>query len=184
MLGRKDNLVLHVFLLRNGRSNLASYMQVREMQNLIILAQSLIFYQLKYDVIDEPYFRRKRKYQKKKLSHSSKIEVPSDILKKNLQDLFGSLVMYPNHKSMPTINSEKELATGEMLTINQQEEYFEVGSHVKIRWTSDEIGDSGWKPVWYSAEVQSSTIEDDEISVVFASEPKCVYTVEGYDFIR
>ena len=156
-------------------------MQVREIQKLINLAQSLIFYQLKYDVIDEPDFRRERKYQEKKLSYSSKLEVPSGISKKNLQDVFGNLKIYLNHKIQTTKKDDEELATGEILTINQEEQYedyFEVGSHVKIRWTSDEIGDSGWRPGWYSAEVQSSTIEDDEITVVYASEPDCVYTVE------
>ena len=58
------------------------------------------------------------------------------------------------------------------------EKYFEVGSKVKIKWTSNEIGNSGWKLGWYVAEVQSSSIEDDEISVVYVSEPDCVYTVE------
>ena len=43
--GRKDSLVLRTFLLRNGRLNLASYMQACEIQKLINLAQSLIFYQ-------------------------------------------------------------------------------------------------------------------------------------------
>ncbi len=57
------------------------------------------------------------------------------------------------------------------------EDYFEVGSNLKIRWTSEELGDSGWKPGWYSAEVQSSKIKNDEITVVYVSEPDCVYTV-------
>ena len=38
-------------------------------------------------------------------------------------------------------------------------------------------------PGWYVAEVQSSSIEDDEISVVYVSEPDCVYTVEVVPFL-
>ena len=60
----------------------------------------------------------------------------------------------------------------------EYEDYFEIGVHLKIMWTRDEIGDTGWKPGWYSAEVQSSTIENDEITVVYITEPDCVYTVE------
>lgn len=97
------------------------------------------------------------------------------------------MLIYLKHKTSPTVNklNENEYTTGEEKPSrrkNQEhveyEEYFEVGSNLKIRGTSEEIGDSGWKPGWYSAEVQSSTIENDEITVVYVSEPDCVYTVE------
>jgi hypothetical protein len=45
-VGKKDNLVLCVFLLQNGRSHLASCMQVCEIEDLIKLVQSLILYQV------------------------------------------------------------------------------------------------------------------------------------------
>ncbi len=51
--GKKDNLVLRVFLLWHGRSHLSSYMQVREIQDLIKLAQSLILYQMNCEIIDQ-----------------------------------------------------------------------------------------------------------------------------------
>lgn len=60
--GKKDNLVLRVFLLRHERSHLASYMQVREVQDLIKLTQTLILYQIENEILDQPEFHRKRKF--------------------------------------------------------------------------------------------------------------------------
>ena len=59
-------------------------------------------------------------------------------------------------------------------TEDDYEKYFEVGSKDKIKWTSNEIGNSGRKPGWYVTEVQS--FEDDEISVVYVSKPDFVST--------
>ena len=43
------------------------------------------------------------------------------------------------------------------------EEYFNIGVKVLIRWTKEEIGDSGWRCGWYSAQVQENSLEDDVI---------------------
>ena len=179
--GKKDNLVLRVFLLRNGRSHLASYMQVREIKDLIKWVQSLILYQVNCEIIDQPDIYRTRKFPGKNLAKKSQIPIPYGVSKENLENLFETLLIYLNHKTHHSSNMNKVENTMENKTGSKEvnyEDYFEVGSNVKIRWTSEEIGDSGWKPGWYSADVQSSTIENDEISVVYVSEPDCVYSVE------
>ena len=56
--------------------------------------------------------------------------------------------------------------------------FYEIGQRVKIQWTSDDIGDSGWRPGWYIAEIQNVDQEADVIKVVYTSEPNCVYDVE------
>lgn len=53
----------------------------------------------------------------------------------------------------------------------------QVGARVKIKWTTEEIGDSGWKPGWYTAIVQSHYDDSDSIVVMYPSEPNCTYTV-------
>lgn len=47
-----------------------------------------------------------------------------------------------------------------------------VGSKIKVKWSVEKIGDSGWKPGWYTAFVEGY---DDEITVSYPSEPGCVY---------
>lgn len=42
---------------------------------------------------------------------------------------------------------------------------------------SEELGDSGWKPGWYKAVVQAYDTEEDTITVVYPSEPGCMYTM-------
>lgn len=50
-----------------------------------------------------------------------------------------------------------------------------VGKKVKIKWSKDEIGDSGWKCGWYNAMVQSFSEENDTIDVMYFSEEDCIY---------
>ena len=59
-----------------------------------------------------------------------------------------------------------------------REQIIQVGSKVKIKWSKDEIGDSGWKPSWYTAEVQGYDVDMDVLPVIYPSEPSCTYTVE------
>ena len=34
--------------------------------------------------------------------------------------------------------------------------FFDVGTRIKVRWMKEEIGASGWRAVWYVAEVQAA----------------------------
>ena len=56
----------------------------------------------------------------------------------------------------------------------------EVGAMLKIQWMKEDIGETGWRPGWYTAIVQSYQQDDDTIEVTYSSEPGCVrvYTVE------
>lgn len=58
------------------------------------------------------------------------------------------------------------------------EEFHEVGCKVKVRWSKEEIGDSGWRSGWYVGEVQQSDPDNDEIKVVFQAEPDATYSYE------
>ena len=39
-----------------------------------------------------------------------------------------------------------------------QEQIKEIGAKVKIYWTANEIGDSGWKPGWYTAQCNNTIL--------------------------
>ena len=54
----------------------------------------------------------------------------------------------------------------------------EVGAKIKVKWTSEEVGDSGWKPGFYTATVQSYDESSDMLVIVYTSEPDCTYTIE------
>lgn len=71
-----------------------------------------------------------------------------------------------------------------MTQTNPKEQMSQVGAVVKIKWTEDEIGDSGWKPGWYNAYVQAYSEEDDIIDVTYPTEPNCTYSIQLDTYIK
>ena len=63
---------------------------------------------------------------------------------------------------------------------SQIDNFKQVGSKVKIRWTLEELGNSGWKPGWYVAYVQAYDDETDTLTVQYLSEPGCII---GLDYL-
>ncbi|CAB4044566.1 Hypothetical predicted protein, partial [Paramuricea clavata] len=58
------------------------------------------------------------------------------------------------------------------------EAFFEIGTKVKVRWSADEIKDTGWKPGWYVAYVQSADSYEDQIVVEHPSKADELYTLD------
>ena len=56
-----------------------------------------------------------------------------------------------------------------------REKITQIGSKIKIQWTIEEIGDSGWKPGWYTTTVQRYCNDTDIVTVTYASEPNHAY---------
>ena len=54
----------------------------------------------------------------------------------------------------------------------------QIGSKVKVKWTIEEIGDSGWRAGWYTAYVQAYEEETDTVTLQYPIEPGCTYTME------
>ena len=54
----------------------------------------------------------------------------------------------------------------------------EVGARIKVYWSDEDIGDSGWKSGYCTAVVQSYDDNLDTLTIVYPSEPKCTYTIE------
>ena len=50
------------------------------------------------------------------------------------------------------------------------EQITRVGSVVKVKWTTEEVGDSGWKPGWYKATVQKFDEDSDTITLKYPRE--------------
>jgi hypothetical protein len=56
------------------------------------------------------------------------------------------------------------------------EEYFYIGQKIKVKWSKDEIGNSGCKTGWYCAQVQEGHIEEDYITIVYYNRTRmCIY---------
>lgn len=51
----------------------------------------------------------------------------------------------------------------------------QTGAKVKVHWTKDEVGDSGWKAGWYVGTVQSYDEETDVLCITYAGEPNDPY---------
>ena len=62
--------------------------------------------------------------------------------------------------------------------LSLKEKMSQVGARVKIKWTAEDIGNSGWRPGWYVANVQGYDDETDQLTVQYPSEPDCTYTIE------
>ena len=96
----------------------------------------------------------------------------------DLHKLFWALQRFVDHQTYRNLdNSNADEGVNED---NSDEycEYFEVGRQVKVKWTKEEIGVTGWRAGWYSTEVQKSNISSDEITIVYVSEPESIYEVE------
>ena len=56
--------------------------------------------------------------------------------------------------------------------------FFEIGTKVKVKWSSDEVKDTGWKLGWYVAYVQSADSDEDQIVVEHPIELDKLYTLD------
>ena len=183
--GDKDNLVLRLFLLRNGRGHLVSYWEVREITKIIGMTKKAILHQIQEEVLNLSEVRCKRKYSTTTAKKSVILPTEDSCTTETLPNLLDPLLRHlqavasVNKETTEGVQSIKRYLIQEgSPEQGDYESLFEIGKKVNIKWTADEIGDSGWRPGWYVAEVQSASMDTDEISVVYLSEPDVVYTIE------
>ncbi|CAB3988976.1 Hypothetical predicted protein [Paramuricea clavata] len=101
-------------------------------------------YKVNCEIIDQLDVYRTRKFPGKNLAKKSQIPISYGVSKENLENLFETLLIYLNHKTHHSSNMNKVENTMENKTGSKEvnyEDYFEVGSNVKIRWISEEILD-------------------------------------------
>ena len=61
---------------------------------------------------------------------------------------------------------------------NLKEQITQIGAIISVKWTADEVGDSGWRPGWYKAKVHSYCEESDIITLKYLLEPNDIYEDE------
>ena len=96
--------------------------------------------------------------------------------------MFQSLLVFlhkqKQHNQLQDSTLPLQLKKKEILSLSDddlREKFAQIGSKIKIQWTKEEIGDSGWKPGWYTATVQRYCNDTDIITVTYASEPNHTY---------
>ena len=181
--GTKDEMILRLLLVSQNRYYLCFKGEEGELIRTISLAERIILQQKRQIILHPQYMTRKRTYTKKKCNNY--LNVPQNITFQTLENAFKELKDY-----IKTLKSLR-LKKGEELNLKNKsvnhkcsnrnsddyEEYFCIGKKLKIKWSKEELGNSGWTQGWYSAQVQEGHVEDDTVTVVYFSEPKCVYTL-------
>ncbi len=186
--GTKDQLVLRVFLLRHRRHHLAFKSQIDEITLTIKQAKRIAYAEIEHSIVNTNVdIRRKRNYgTAEHVKDKSMLTIPDEMqsISEIPTKIFCDLIHYMEALSkvdktnIPHEVIELDEKSQGMTDTDAISAYFEIGQRVKVRWTADEIGDSGWRPGWYIAEVQRSDVESDKISIVYTLEPKCVYELE------
>ncbi len=169
-----------VFLLSHGCTHLCSFSQAKikgnDSQCKKNIAEEVKEYLLNMDGVKQTQVNRSI------LKEKSKIRVPDNIIKvSDLHQLLKSLRRYLDH--FINIHNIKDDMVKLIHTLSTaidtgSDDFFEVRACVKVRWTKEEIGNSGWRSGWYVAEVQKANPMLDQIEVVYISEPESVYKID------
>lgn len=105
---------------------------------------------------------QKRTYTTK--DYQQHVSPPSNISESNSHNLFDLIIKHLQSLRNSREAKDKESPLGQVSTKHddsQVEMLKQVEAKVKVRWTSEEIGDSGWRPGWYVAYVQAYDEDSD-----------------------
>ena len=195
-IGLKDELVIRVFLLRQGCTHAITAKETKQLRYMVEVHNKVILYQRHLNITNHSYHRRK--FSSQSVEHGSFESVPTDIRQpSDLIELFSPLISYmeKEEKDKQDKDSESTImyatnlkASSSETQADQVNELHEaisqVGARIKVKWCKEELGDSGWRPGWYTAVVQSYDSENDTITVEYPSEPGCVYDIEVTPMIK
>ncbi|CAB3988424.1 Hypothetical predicted protein [Paramuricea clavata] len=183
--GTKEELCLRLFLLRQNRYKLAFKDQEDEIKRMLRVVPGIILDQRRNALLNPADVYRKRTHYTFKKDKSFLV-VPNHLTLENIHNQ----MLKPIEEYLKILyNLRKErntelIQTGQGSLVNflsssgnQSEDFMVVEKRIKIKWSKDEIGNSGWKYGWYTAMVQGFSIQHDSIDVVYFTEKDCVYTV-------
>ncbi len=183
--GNKDQLTLRVYLLRHGETAAITAREEEQIKDLVGIFKLLALAQRKLHLNSHTY--QKRTFSTK--TYQQSVPPPDNISICNSHELFQPVLAHLENQRHRREEKDRSntvhLVTGKPTTeISLKEKISQVGAKVKIKWTVEEIGDSGWKPGWYIAYVQAYDDETDILTVQYPSEPDCTYTLELTPFIH
>ena len=121
-----------------------------------------------------------------RLYENAILPVPPGVTADNITSLMKSLSTHLKVQAsqeqidpsiiLRTLPSNSQLRTG-------VDNIFCIGARVRVNWSKDEIGDSGWRPGWYVATVEAADMDNDWIKVTYLSEPGCIYKIDVSSFL-
>ena len=188
IVGTKEELALRVFLLRNGQFEATIAREEEELKDFISQCKSLIIEELKLAKIYTSHTYQRRTHSSSKVSPKL-VTPPSTTTLTNLHNVFNPLLTQiarnkqarKERNFSPTLkpyNVQNQSAEDTLETIK------DVGAKIKVKWSEDEIGDSGWKAGWYTAYVQSYDEETDTLTIAYPSEPGCTYNINFSQYLK
>ena len=188
LLGTKDQLSLRVYLLKHCQPAAVTAKEEEQIKDLVKIFKFLAFAQRKLQLSSHAY--QKRTFTSK--CHQAEfVSPPQRISITNSHELFDPLVEHLDNMRQARKDSDSSQSSTTSYTTNppptsevSQEEMKQVGAKVKIKWTADEIGDSGWRCGWYVAYVQAYDEETDNLTLEYLSEPGAIYIVDLTKYIH
>lgn len=186
VIGCKEQLVLRVYLLGQGRKVAVTAKEEEQLKDLIDIASKVIMEQRKLNISSHIY--RKRKYL---LQSSAKfVPVPTHIVDAdNLCELFDPLLTSIENIRKKRLEDDTRcpLPTSSVTSGSSDEEDVErmktVGAKIHIKWDKEEVVGTGWRGGWYTALVNSYCEGTDELTVTYSSERTTPYTEELSDLV-
>ena len=185
-IGRKDQLVMRVFLLRSNQTSAITAREEEQMKDLIELTYKVIFKQRQLNISSHVYRKRMFTLQTKSPHF---IKAPPHVQSEtDLQHLFDPLLKFIEDLRAQRAKDDENVLTpctpttsaGVMLkdTDTLIEQIAQVGAKIKVQWSADEVQDSGWRPGWYVGVVQQYDVDSDILVIAYSSEPENVYEEE------
>ena len=184
-VGKKDQLVIKVFLLRTNQLTAITAREEKQINDLIEMTNKVIYKQRELNISSHIYRKRIFTLQTKSPHF---IKPPAHVQgEKDLQHLFDPLIKRIGEIYAHKTNENEPLLTPCKPTSNVNstndgdallEKITQVGAKVKVQWSTDEVKNSGWRAGWYVAVVQQYHPESDMLLITYASEPDNVYEEE------
>ena len=181
MVGSKEELALRVHLLRQGRSAGMFIQQENQLRDFIAIVQQLVIEEQRIHAAS-PYLHMNRQQSFATSSFSSTlVELPRHVSKLDLKQLFNPQLRHLDAVRQHRVENDAK-STVQLKTYTVKPDLREFvctpGTSIKIKWSAEEVGDSGWKPGWYKAIVQRYHSGSDILTVVYPCEPGCTYSVD------
>lgn len=155
------------------------------MVDLVHLVYEVIRKQKELKITNHIY--RTRTYSSKQHSGCSTIPIPDHITTEDdLSRLFDPILTFIKSQSDQLkkldevavycpYNPHSSIVSNVDAT---KQRMIQIGSKVKIHWTTEEVKGSGWKGGWYTAKVHGYDELSDTLTVTYSSEPSTPYEEE------
>ncbi len=182
--GCKEQLVLRVYLLRNGQRAAITAREEEEIKDFVSIHKNLILSERRLNLTHHTYHTRA--YSTLTSGSDSTLLTPLQVREpSHLSEVYQPLLSYLSqireqrkeeeektavHLVSPPVSSDNDEALFEQIS--------QVGCKIKVKWAAGELGDSGWTPGWYLATVTGYNSDSDMITLEYTKERGCIYDME------